>query len=151
MSLGDFRIMVQADPFDVAGEIELLSGEPYTDGAICTFIGKVRDDEAQTTALQLEHYPGMTEKALQEIARQASERWNVSRITIIHRTGYIPLGDNIVFVGVTSPHRANAFAACECLMDFLKTKAPFWKKAITQEGEAWVEAKESDNQRASRW
>ncbi|XOV81373.1 MAG: molybdopterin synthase catalytic subunit MoaE [Aestuariibacter sp.] len=145
------RILVDSAEIAITDEIEWLSRPPYTDGALCTFIGKVRDNQEQTEALELEHYPGMTENALQQFAQQAAQRWAINRITIIHRVGRIELGENIVFVGVTSAHRAEAFAACEYLMDYLKTKAPFWKKAMTKAGDNWVEAKESDVHRAQRW
>jgi molybdopterin synthase catalytic subunit len=145
------RLMVSEAEIAVAEEIEWLSQAPHCDGAVATFIGKVRDDEQKTIALELEHYPGMTEKALRQITQQARQRWDVNRITVIHRVGRIALGDNIVFVGVTSSHRADAFAACEFLMDYLKASAPFWKKAITGEGSSWVGAKDSDQQRAKRW
>ncbi len=118
-----------------------------------TFVGKVRDMNLgdKVIGLSLEHYPGMTEKSLSEICDQAQTRWPLLSVRVIHRVGDLKLGDQIVFVGVSSAHRGAAFEACEFIMDFLKTKAPFWKKERTSEQTRWVESRESDNKAAQRW
>jgi molybdopterin synthase catalytic subunit len=146
-------ISVQTGDFDVGAEYAALTEGDTSAGAAVLFVGRVRDlnlDKA-VTALTLEHYPGMTEKALEEIAAQARERWQIGRFRIIHRVGRLALGDQIVLVGVTSGHREQAFAAAEFLMDYLKTRAPFWKKEETPEGTHWVEAQDKDHNAAERW
>lgn len=145
-------ITVGKAPFDVGHEYRWLS-EVDSDGAVVTFTGKVRNHNLgdSVSALTLEHYPGMTEKALNDIAFEARQRWSLERIRIIHRIGELFPGDEIVFVGVTSVHRSTAFAAAEFIMDYLKTKAPFWKREATQDGKRWVEAKDSDKDAAQRW
>jgi molybdopterin synthase catalytic subunit len=122
-------------------------------GAIVTFTGVVRDlnDGDIIETLTLEYYPGMTEKSLSTIEQEAKNRWNLSQSLIIHRVGTLKPKDQIVLVAVTSPHRAEAFAACEFIMDYLKTQAPFWKKEKTNHGERWVEAKSSDDEAQARW
>lgn len=123
------------------------------DGAIVTFTGKVRNHNAgdSVATLTLEHYPAMTEKVLHRIAQQARERWPLQQVAIIHRTGRLLPGEEIVLVGVSSAHRNAAFAAAEFIMDILKTEAPFWKRESTPEGERWLDARDSDEQAASRW
>jgi molybdopterin synthase catalytic subunit len=123
------------------------------DGAVVTFTGKVRNHNLgnDVAALTLEHYPGMTEKALQEIVDAARERWPLQRVTVIHRVGELFPGDEIVLVGVTSAHRGSAFSAAEFIMDYLKTRAPFWKREATEQGDRWVDARDSDHQAAQRW
>lgn len=118
-----------------------------------TFVGKVRDMNLgdEVIGLSLEHYPGMTEKALAEICDQAEQRWPLLDIRVIHRVGDLDIGDQIVFVGVSSAHRGAAFEACEFVMDYLKTKAPFWKKERTSESTRWVESRDSDAKAAERW
>ncbi|WP_279151862.1 molybdopterin synthase catalytic subunit MoaE [Photobacterium iliopiscarium] len=145
-------ISVQHDDFSVADEYAKLA-EGNEAGAVVTFIGKVRDFNQGdvVTGLSLEHYPGMTEKALQEIIVQARSRWPLLQTRVIHRVGDLELGDQIVFVGVTSAHRGAAFEACEFIMDYLKTKAPFWKKEQTPVESRWVDARETDNSAADRW
>ncbi|CEO38642.1 molybdopterin synthase catalytic subunit MoaE [Photobacterium kishitanii] len=145
-------ISVQHDDFSVADEYAKLS-QGNEAGAVVTFIGKVRDfNQGDTvTGLSLEHYPGMTEKALQEIVVQARSRWPLLQTRVIHRVGDLDLGDQIVFVGVTSAHRGAAFEACEFIMDYLKTRAPFWKKEQTPLESRWVDARETDNSAADRW
>ncbi|PSV32401.1 molybdopterin synthase catalytic subunit MoaE [Photobacterium sp. GB-27] len=145
-------ISVQFDDFSVADEYEKLA-EGTEAGAVVTFIGKVRDFNQgdAVTGLSLEHYPGMTEKSLQEIVDQAHQRWPLLKTRVIHRVGDLALGDQIVFVGVTSAHRGAAFEACEFIMDFLKTRAPFWKKEQTPEQSRWVDARETDTSAADRW
>ena len=145
-------ITVGKESFDVGHEYRWLA-EVDSDGAVVTFTGKVRNHNLgdSVSALTLEHYPGMTEKALDEIAVEARKRWSLARIRIIHRVGELFPGDEIVFVGVTSAHRSSAFAAAEFIMDYLKNKAPFWKREATSEGKRWVEARDSDKEAAQRW
>ena len=146
-------VRVQAAPFDIGGEIDRMRAGDARIGAIATFIGTVRDvnDAAQVSALVLEHYPGMTERSLREIAGDAERRWNILGVSIIHRVGKLMPTDPIVMVVVTSAHRHDAFAACEFVMDYLKSRAPFWKKESTPDGERWVEAHASDDDAAARW
>ncbi len=146
------RIRVGNETFSVADEYQWLA-ECDDDGAVVTFTGKVRNHNLgdHVTALTLEHYPGMTEKALSAIVAEARVRWPLQRIVVIHRIGALYPGDQIVFVGVSSAHRGMAFEAAEFIMDYLKTKAPFWKREGTPQGERWVEARDSDGQAADRW
>ncbi|WP_096087275.1 molybdenum cofactor biosynthesis protein MoaE [Agaribacterium haliotis] len=143
-------IRVQREDFDVQSEYQALlqadSSERFNTGAATMFVGLVRDF-GDSKAFELKHYPGMTEKVLERIETEARKRWQLLSVRIIHRVGPLSPADQIVFVGVSSRHRADAFAACEYLIDLLKNQAPFWKK----EGEHWVEAKQSDAQRALRW
>ncbi|EHA1081175.1 molybdopterin synthase catalytic subunit MoaE [Photobacterium damselae] len=145
-------ISVQFEDFSVADEYEKLA-QGTEAGAVVTFIGKVRDFNQgdSVTGLSLEHYPGMTEKALSEIVEQARARWPLLQVRVIHRVGDLDLGDQIVFVGVSSAHRGASFEACEFIMDYLKTRAPFWKKEQTPEENRWVDARESDTSAADRW
>ncbi|ARR49734.1 TPA: molybdopterin synthase catalytic subunit MoaE [Photobacterium damselae] len=145
-------ISVQFEDFSVADEYEKLA-QGTEAGAVVTFIGKVRDFNQgdSVTGLSLEHYPGMTEKALSEIVEQARARWPLLQVRVIHRVGDLDLGDQIVFVGVSSAHRGASFEACEFIMDYLKTRAPFWKKEQTPEESRWVDARESDTSAADRW
>ena len=147
------HISVQAEDFNVSDITDMLCASRHDIGAVVSFSGRVRDTSTSQNllALQLEHYPGMTEKALQSIARQAMEQWDIDDLAIIHRIGRLEPAENIVLVVVISAHRKQAFDACEFLMDYLKTQAPFWKKEITVEGESWVEAKQSDQQASERW
>ncbi|MDT0174531.1 molybdopterin synthase catalytic subunit MoaE [Enterobacter sp. BRE11] len=146
------QIRVGAAPFSMADEYAWLSTSD-ADGAVVTFTGKVRNHNLgdSVAALTLEHYPGMTEKALQEIVDEARHRWPLQRVSVIHRIGELFPGDEIVFVGVTSAHRGSAFAAAEFIMDYLKTRAPFWKREATEQGDRWVDARDSDHQAAQRW
>jgi molybdopterin synthase catalytic subunit len=146
------RVLVQPQDFSVPDEYARIANDS-SDGAVVTFIGKVRDfnDGSAVTDLTLEHYPGMTEAVLNQIAAEARERWPLNKVTIIHRVGTMSLGEQIVFIGVTSAHRKAAFAACEFLIDFLKTKAPFWKLEAGDQGKNWVEAKDADEQAAKMW
>jgi molybdopterin synthase catalytic subunit len=147
------KILVQESDFDPGAEIAALhTGQPRV-GAVASFVGLVRDlNEGEgVTTLTLEHYPAMTEKSLREIAEQAKSRWDLLDVSVIHRVGKLQPQDRIVFVGVASMHRGEAFAACEFIMDYLKTRAPFWKKEGTPEGEKWVEARSSDDEAAARW
>jgi len=151
------EISIQYEDFNLAEEVELLEQENLTDGAVVTFTGRVRNNNNGNlvTGLTLEHYPGMTEKSLAKIIGQAKERWNIGRVKVIHRIGELSIGDQIVFVGVTSKHRQDAFAANEFIMDYLKVSAPFWKKErINDNGnicENWLAAKSSDNDKAEDW
>ena len=147
-------IRVQTDDFDIQAEIEALRQDRRDIGAIVTFTGTVRDmaKGEPITSMELEHYPGMTEKQLSEIEQQAHQRWPLLGSTIIHRYGKLEPGDNIVLVITLSSHRQAAFEAAEFLMDFLKSKAPFWKKETPVKGKAnWVDAKESDTDALTRW
>ena len=151
------EISIQTDDFSLADEVALLEKDNVTDGAVVTFTGRVRNNNNgnSVTTLTLEHYPGMTEKSLAKIIIQAKKRWNIGRVKVIHRIGELNIGDQIVFVGVTSKHRQDAFAANEFIMDYLKVKAPFWKKEqITDDGqtsENWLDAKNSDTDKADLW
>lgn len=147
-------VRVQADDFDVSEVLAELCAGRTDIGATATFIGYVRDlnldDDVE--AMLLEHYPGMTEKALEEIAEEADQRWNLLGTAIIHRIGELRPADQIVLVSVASAHRGDAFAACEFIMDYLKTRAPFWKKELLKDGSSrWVEARSSDDDAAERW
>ena len=146
-------VRVQTGDFDVAREITALrAGDPRV-GAVAAFIGHVRDinDAAAVSTLTLEHYPGMTEKALAQIVDEAKSRWSVYDALVVHRVGELKPTDQIVLVVVSGAHRGEAFAACEFIMDYLKTRAPFWKKEQTPAGERWVEARTSDDDAAARW
>jgi molybdopterin synthase catalytic subunit len=146
-------VRIQTADFDAGAEIAALRrGNPKV-GAVASFIGVVRDanDGDSIFEMTLEHYPGMTEKAIGEILDQAKARWAIYDALVIHRVGRLAPGDQIVLVAVTSGHRGDAFAACEFIMDYLKTRAPFWKKEKTGRGERWVEARLSDDLAAERW
>jgi molybdopterin synthase catalytic subunit len=146
-------IRIQEKDFDISAEIAALrKGDPRV-GAVVTFLGAVRDmnDGSQVKGMTLEHYPGMTEKALQEILDQAKTRWDIYQTLVIHRVGPLLPEDQIVLVAVTSAHRGEAFAACEFIMDYLKTAAPFWKKEDTPEGARWVDARVTDDAAMARW
>ena len=146
-------ISVQEQPFDTGAEIAALTSGNRGVGAVASFVGLVRDanDGSDVAAMTLEHYPGMTEKALQDICAIACQRWKLLAVRVIHRIGRLEPTDPIVLVAVTSAHRGDAFAACEFIMDYLKTGAPFWKKEETASGSRWVDARESDDQAAQRW
>ena len=146
-------IRVQREDFDVGAEIAALRAGNRRIGAIASFVGTVRElNEGQgVAAMTLEHYPGMTERALEAICAQARERWDLYDVLVIHRYGPLEPGDQIVLVVVASAHRGEAFAACEFIMDYLKTRAPFWKKERTSRGDRWVEARDSDTAAAGRW
>lgn len=144
-------IAVQTDDFDVGAEINALGRDPSV-GAITTFTGLVRDlTNNPLKAMTLEHYPGMTERSLEKIAEQAHQRWQLQHIRIIHRVGRLLPCDQIVLVVVSGGHRAESFAACEFIMDYLKKDAPFWKKEQTAQADYWVEQKSSDLAAADRW
>tara|TARA_B110000467_G_C18295095_1_gene467437 strand:- start:727 stop:1206 length:480 start_codon:yes stop_codon:yes gene_type:complete len=151
------EVSIQQTDFSLADEVLLLEQNNATDGAVVTFTGRVRDNNNgnNVSRLTLEHYPGMTEKALAKIISEARERWNIGRVKVIHRIGELNIGDQIVFVGVTSKHRHDAFAANEFIMDYLKIKAPFWKKERIEtedkSTEQWLDAKTSDTNKAQTW
>jgi molybdopterin synthase catalytic subunit len=146
-------VRVQNEDFDVARELDRLRAGDARIGAIASFVGLVRDvnEATEVHTMTLEHYPGMTEKALAQIVDQARARWDIYDALIIHRVGQLKPGDQIVLAAVAGAHRGEAFAACEFIMDYLKTRAPFWKKEQTAAGERWVEARASDEEKASRW
>jgi molybdopterin synthase catalytic subunit len=146
-------VRVQREDFDAGAEAAALARGRADVGAIVTFVGLCRDEGGRLAGLEIEHYPGMAQEEIERVAREAEARWSVSGITAIHRFGKIKPGDQIVLVAVASAHRGEAFAAAEMLMDFLKTRAPFWKRAVRANGmvEGWVEAKEEDEALAVRW
>ena len=146
-------VRVQAEPFDPGAEVNALHAANLGIGAVASFIGYVRDynDGQDVRGMFLEHYPGMTEKALEKIAAEACERWPLLRVEVLHRVGRLQPGEPIVFVGTASAHRQAAFDACNFIIDYLKTRAPFWKKEDTPEGERWVEGRASDQAALQRW
>ncbi len=146
-------VRVQEEDFDAGAEIARLRAGDARVGAVASFIGTVRDvnDDATVARLTLEHYPGMTEKALQAIVAEAKQRFDVYEVLVIHRVGELRPTDQIVLVAVTGAHRGEAFDACRFVMDYLKTRAPFWKKERTPQGERWVDARVSDDEAAARW
>jgi molybdopterin synthase catalytic subunit len=146
-------IRIQTEDFDAGAEIaKLRAGNPAV-GAVASFVGVCRDrnDGESVATMTLEHYPGMTEKALEKIVDEALARWKILDVTVVHRVGELKPTDQIVLVVVSGAHRGEAFAACEFLMDYLKTRAPFWKKERTPAGARWVEARASDDDAAARW
>ena len=146
-------ITISEADFNCGQEIEALQQGNADDGAVVTFTGQVRqrNNQQDVSGLFLEHYSGMTEHALTQIIAQAKSRWQINRVRVIHRIGQLYVGDNIVFVGVTSPHRGDAFAAAEFIMDYLKVDAPFWKKETTPDGDIWLDAKSQDQAKADNW
>ncbi|MBI4291578.1 MAG: molybdopterin synthase catalytic subunit MoaE [Betaproteobacteria bacterium] len=146
-------VRVQREDFDAGAEIARLRGGNTKVGAVASFIGVARDvnDGDSVATMTLEHYPGMTEKALEKIADEAKCRWRVMDVLVVHRVGELKPTDQIVLVVVTGEHRGEAFAACEFVMDYLKTRAPFWKRERTPAGTRWVEARASDDEAAARW
>jgi molybdopterin synthase catalytic subunit len=146
-------VHVQQEDFDAGAEIARLRANNPKIGAVASFIGIVRDlnEGAAVGSITLEHYPGMTDKALTSIAEQAKARWNLLDVLIIHRIGTLAPTDQIVLVVATSSHRGDAFAACQFVMDYLKTDAPFWKKETTDRGTRWVDARDSDETARARW
>ena len=146
-------VKVQEADFDVGAELAGLRAGDARVGALASFLGLVRDinDGSSVSEMTLEHYPGMTEKALEEIVAEAKGRWDLYDVLVIHRVGPLKPCDQIVLVAVTSAHRGEAFAACEFVMDYLKTRAPFWKREATPQGAHWVDARETDDSAAARW
>ena len=147
------QVRVQTEPFDIRAEQEALCRDNPRIGALVTFVGLMRDlnESVGVARMSLEHYPGMTEKALVALATEAAARWDLEGLRIVHRVGTLEPLDPIVFVGVVSQHRGDAFRACEFLIDALKTRAPFWKKEVTDAGERWVEARATDEEAVRRW
>ena len=146
-------VRIQTEDFDIGAEIAQLRRANPKIGAVASFVGVVRDvnDGDAVAEMTLEHYPGMTEKAIEDIITQARGRWNVFDALVVHRVGTLKPTDQIVLVVITSSHRGDAFAACEFIMDYLKTRAPFWKKESTPSGARWVDARATDDIAAERW
>jgi molybdopterin synthase catalytic subunit len=153
--LPDPRVRIQAEDFDLAVEIAALRAQDPRVGAVCSFLGTVRDRTAGTSgsisSMELEHYPGMTERAIEAMIDQALARFDIYGALVVHRVGLLQPLDQIVLVAVSSAHRGMSFQACEFLMDYLKTQAPFWKKEQTPEGVRWVDARVSDDAALARW
>ncbi len=152
------EVSIQEQDFDAGEQQRLLLGDDTAIGATATFIGCVRGqpgaDESEpdaVLAMELEHYPGMTERSIEAIIGEARQRWALQAVRVIHRVGRLLPGDQVVYVGVASRHRGEAFAACEFIMDYLKTRAPFWKKESTPGGARWVDARDTDSVAAARW
>ncbi|MBI2744049.1 MAG: molybdopterin synthase catalytic subunit MoaE [Burkholderiales bacterium] len=147
------RVVIQTQDFDVGAEIAALRAQDKRVGAVCSFIGTVRDrnDGQSVSTMELEHYPGMTEKSIEDMIDAAFQRFDIYAARVIHRVGPLLPLDQIVLVVVTSAHRGESFQACEFLMDYLKTQAPFWKKEQTPEGARWVDARVSDDQALAKW
>lgn len=145
------RIVVQDAPFDFAAEAGVFAAGRKVSGAIVTFTGVVRDIEGGLEAMEIEHYPGMTEAALTEIAQEATARWELEDALVIHRHGRLAPAEMIMMVATAARHRKNAFEAAEFLMDYLKSRAPFWKREITAKGAQWVAAKDEDEDALKRW
>ena len=147
------RVSIQTHDFDLSAEVAALRAGDARVGAVCVFVGTVRDrnDGQSVSTMELEHYPGMTEKAIEAMIDAAHQRFNVHGVRVIHRVGVLQPQDQIVLVAVTSAHRGEAFQACEFLMDYLKTQAPFWKKEQTPDGARWVDARVSDDAALARW
>ena len=148
-----YTVSIQKEDFDVSQELAKLRQGDQRVGAVCSFVGTVRgrDRQQEVSALELEHYPGMTEKAIEDMMSQAKDRFDILGARVVHRIGLLGLEDQIVLVAVTSAHRAESFKACEFLMDYLKTQAPFWKKETTPKGSHWVDARVSDDQALMKW
>lgn len=144
------RISVQADDFDVAEALRDFGKAPNT-GATVSFTGRVRDDSGTLAHMEIEHYPGMCEAAIAKITEEAQRRWSLSECLVIHRYGQLAPGEQIMMVATAARHRADAFQAAEFLMDYLKSRAPFWKKEVGRDGAEWVAAKDSDEDALSRW
>ncbi|HQR86027.1 MAG: molybdenum cofactor biosynthesis protein MoaE [Burkholderiales bacterium 35-55-47] len=148
-----FTVSIQTHDFDVSQELAALRAGDARVGAVCSFLGTVRErnDGSSVASMELEHYPGMTEKSISAMMDEAKKRFDIFAARVIHRVGLLQPEDQIVFVAVTSAHRGESFKACEFLMDYLKTQAPFWKKEVTPEGARWVDARVSDDQALARW
>lgn len=158
----DKRVRIQTEDFDLSTELAALRGQDRRVGAVCSFVGTVRDRHAdlersttvaqgEVQSLELEHYPGMTEKAIEVMIDEAMQRFDIYAARVVHRVGLMHPTDQIVLVAVSSAHRGESFAACEFLMDYLKTQAPFWKKEVTPEGARWVDARVADDAALARW
>ena len=147
------RVTIQSADFDLGAEVAALRKDDAQVGAVAAFVGTVRDrnDGAAVSAMELEHYPGMTERAIEAMVDEAGRRFHIGGARVIHRIGLLAPRDQIVLVAVTSAHRHEAFQACEFLMDYLKTQAPFWKKETTPDGARWVDARQADDAALARW
>ena len=147
------QVSIQTADFDLTAEVAALRGDDGGVGAIASFVGTVRDrnDGSAVSGMELEHYPGMTERAIEAMIDEAQRRFDIRAARVVHRVGPLQPGDQIVLVAVTSAHRGQAFQACEFLMDYLKTQAPFWKKETTPEGARWVDARVADDAALARW
>lgn len=145
------RLLVQEQPFDLGAESNAFAAAVAGAGAVVTFTGLVRDNSGQLSAMEIEHYPGMTEKAIAAIMSEAKARWTLVDALVIHRFGRLSGGEPIMMVATAARHRADAFAAAEFLMDYLKSRAPFWKKEIGENGDEWVAAKQEDEAALRRW
>ena len=145
------RIVVQEEPFDLGRETASFVDGRTDMGAVVTFTGVVREVDGALAAMEIEHYPGMTETAIAAIAKEAQARWSLGDVLVIHRFGTLKPGEKIMMVATAAPHRKDAFDAAEFLMDYLKSRAPFWKKEITREGASWVAAKDQDEAALDRW
>lgn len=146
------RVVVQEAPFDLGAEVERFAGGRHDMGAVVSFTGIVRDiATGDLDCMEIEHYPGMTERALARIADEARVRWSLGDVLVIHRYGKMAPGDRIMMVATAAPHRKDAFAAADFLMDYLKSRAPFWKKEITRNGATWVAARDEDEAALRRW
>jgi molybdopterin synthase catalytic subunit len=148
------RVSIQSEDFDLSDELEALRRQDHRVGAVCSFVGTVRGAGGpgpEVLSMELEHYPGMTEKAIEAMVDEAHRRFDIFAARVVHRVGLLMPGDQIVLAAVTSAHRGQSFQACEFLMDYLKTQAPFWKKERTPQGEQWVDARVSDDQALARW
>lgn len=150
---GRSRVGIQVADFDLAAEVRALQGGDGGVGAVVSFVGTVRDrsEGAAVSALELEHYPGMTESAIEAMVAEAGRRFEIRAVRVVHRVGLLRAGEQIVLVAVAAAHRGTAFEACEFLMDYLKTQAPFWKKQTTPEGARWVDARVADDAALARW
>jgi len=148
-----FTVSIQTQDFDLSQELSTLRAGDARVGAVCSFLGTVRErnDGSSVASMELEHYPGMTEKSISAMMDEAKKRFDIYAARVIHRVGLLHPEDQIVFVAVTSAHRGESFKACEFLMDYLKTQAPFWKKEVTPDGARWVDARVSDDQALARW
>ena len=144
-------VHIQAEAFDAGAELNAFSASQDGAGAVVSFTGIVRDVDGGLQEMMIEHYPGMTEKAIGKIVDEAMSRWDLTDALVIHRYGALKAGDQIMMVATASAHRAAAFAAADFLMDYLKSRAPFWKKEVTGEGAAWVAAKDADEDALKRW
>ena len=146
-------VSIQVEDFDVSQELAQLRANDARVGAVCSFVGTVRERNSGNaiSSMELEHYPGMTEKSITSMMEEAAKRFDIYGARVIHRIGLLHPQDQIVLVAVTSAHRGTSFQACEFLMDYLKTQAPFWKKEVTPEGSRWVDARESDDVALARW
>jgi molybdopterin synthase catalytic subunit len=151
MAEGSVRLWVGSEDFDPGAELDRLAAGDQTIGALASFIGLVRGAADHVTAMTLEHYPGMTEKQIASLIATARQKWRLDRVTVLHRVGRLLPGDRIVFVGVAARHRGDALAACEFLIDWLKTRAPFWKLEEGPDGEHWVAARDEDEEKARLW